>query len=77
MMKKLGILLLLLSFLAPTAVQAVSGDGDIPEARPTMCTSSGLTIYEETGEARDVSGDIDAEFDLLLQLVIQTLVLLP
>ena len=73
MVRTLGIILLVLSLLMPTATYALSGDGDIPEARPTMCTSCGIQIEE----AADVSGDIGTELVLLFDLVMQTLVALP
>ena len=77
MVKSLGIILLVLSLLMPTAIYALSGDGDIPEARPTMYTSSGITFSEETGEARDLSGDFGSDLMLLLGLVMETLAALP
>ncbi|MBN1825875.1 MAG: hypothetical protein JW958_06375 [Candidatus Eisenbacteria bacterium] len=77
MIRNLGIFLLVLSFLIPTTAFALSGDGDIPEARPQMCTSSGVLIDVVSGEERDVSGDVATDLSLLFDLVIRALAALP
>ena len=72
-LKRVGVLALLLLLLVPSTVFPHSGDGDIPEIKPSPCIGNDdLTFFELYVEGTDRS-----DWDLIWDLIIEALSLLP
>jgi len=72
-LKRVGVLALLLLLLVPSVVFPHSGDGDIPEIKPSACVGSdALTLFELYVEGVDRS-----DWDLIWSLIVEALSLLP
>lgn len=70
--KRLGVLFLLLSLLIPTTVLPVSGDGDIPEIRPSALNGGSGPQGQE-----DFVGGGEIDWLTLWDVIVDALALLP
>ncbi|MFH1277516.1 MAG: hypothetical protein ABIK65_03945 [Candidatus Eisenbacteria bacterium] len=71
-LKRLGVLFLLLSFLIPNTAFSASGDGDIPEVRPSAVTGNDAPQNQQ-----DQAGKGGIDWVTLWDLIVDALTLLP
>lgn len=74
LIKRLGVLFLLLSLLIPTTAFSVSGDGDIPEICPSAITGNG-NLQNQQGPSGP--SDMSHNWVMVWSLIVDVLSVLP